>query len=129
MFLMELVARQVSCRSASTGLSGRSGRARALVLTLRMAKEVVRVSYGRSLSGQFGLVTPGDLEGDLEPDRVVLYSEQAAVVPLCPAVSLFLAILLLKVAKGFLNPFLRCSGASHVLPAAVKCPPDLPRSE
>jgi len=73
-----LVARQVSCRSASTGLSGWSGRARALVLTLRMAKVVVRASYGRSLSGQFGLVTPGDLEGDLEPDRVVLYLEQAA---------------------------------------------------
>jgi len=78
MFLVELVARQVSCRSASTGLSGWSGRARALVLTLRMAKVVVRASYGRSLSGQFGLVTPGDLEGDLEPDRVVLYLEQAA---------------------------------------------------
>nr|XP_027236527.1 uncharacterized protein LOC113827814 [Penaeus vannamei] len=77
MFLVELVARQVSCRSASTGLSGWSGRARALVLTLRMAKVVVRASYGRSLSGQFGLVTPGDLEGDLEPDRVVLYLEQA----------------------------------------------------
>lgn len=30
-----------------------------------MAKAVVRVSNGRSLSGQFGLVSPGDLEGSL----------------------------------------------------------------